>query len=208
MNTIHIKLFAATIILLSVSPLSSAEDIPASAVAEMTEEQKAMMTNHKAYSTPNENHALLKTMSGNWSAEITMWMAAGSEGETSASSATGEMIFDGKFLQQTFSGAFMGQPYEGRGLIGYDNIRKEYQTVWYDNMGTGIMTGAGKYNPETKTIAEEGMMSCPITNAPRWHRSVTTLSDGNNYTYETFMKDITSGEEFRSMLIKYTRKSE
>ena len=99
----------------------------------------------------------------------------------------------------------MGQVFEGMGILGYDNIRQEYQNIWFDNMSTGLMMSTGQYNSEGQMIKEEGMLSCPLTNGERWFRSVTTFVDENTFTYETFMKD-ENGNEFQSMIINYTRK--
>lgn len=200
------KILTLAILLLGITTFAVAQE--SAAPTEMSEEQKKVMANFQTYSTPTENHELMKPLAGNWNTEVTMWMAPGAPGETSQGTATAELIFGGRYLEQKFLGNFMNQPYEGRGLLGYDNIRKEFQNIWYDNMGTGIMVGAGQYDAGAKTFSEEGTVSCPITNSPRWHRSVTTIIDDNNYTYESFMKDPATDETFRSMLIKYTRQSE
>jgi hypothetical protein len=204
MKKITLTILILSILSLLIVPLSFAGDM-AQDPTTMTEEQKAIMANMQDYSTPNENHTLLATLAGNWDAEVSHWMDPKGEAMNSPSTATATIIHGGRFLEQKFSGTFQGQPYEGRGVMGYDNIQKVFQEIWFDNFGTGIMTSSGTYNAETKTITEEGMMSCPITNTARWHRSVTTLVDTDHYTYEIFMKDVQSGEEYRSMLIKYSR---
>ncbi|MCA9402964.1 MAG: DUF1579 family protein, partial [Candidatus Omnitrophica bacterium] len=51
----------------------------------------------------------------------------------------------------------------------------------------------------------EGTFSCPLTNSERWNRSKTTFVDEDTWTFEMFMED-ENGEEFRSMLITYTRR--
>ena len=111
----------------------------------------------------------------------------------------------GRFLEQNFTGTAMGQPFEGRGLVGYDNLKKEYTSIWFDNMSTGIMTGAGQYDPATKTLTAEGSMSCPVTQEThRWYKDVTTFTDENHYTYESFMKD-KDGKEYKAMSITYSK---
>ena len=167
----------------------------------MNEEMKAKM---EAYATPNENHAILKALEGKWKAEVKMWMDPAAEPEVSEGTAESTMILGGRYLEQQYSGTAMGQPFEGRGLIGYDNLRKEYRSVWADNMSTGVMVSSGSYDATAKTITEKGTMSCPIMQGDRDYRAVTTFIDKDHYTYESFMAG-EDGTEMKTMLITYTR---
>ena len=181
-----------------------AADMPAGAT-EMTAEQKAMQVRMEEYSTPNQNHELLKSLAGNWKTQAKFWMDPKGPAEESDGAAEAKMIMDGRFLEQNFRGTAMGKPFNGRAISGYDNMRKEYTTIWFDNMATGIMVGTAKYDPTTKTLTEEGSMSCPMTNEThRWYRAVTTWTDADNYTYEAYMKD-KDGKEYKGMMIIYTR---
>jgi hypothetical protein len=163
------------------------------------------MTRMKEYTTPNENHQLLEHLAGNWTTAAKFWMDPKAEPETSNGTSSAKMIMGGRFLEQNFTGTAMGQPFEGRGLLGYDNLKKEFTSVWFDNMATGIMTGSGKYDDVAKTITSEGSMSCPITNEThRWYKDVTTWIDDDHYKYESYMKD-KDGQEFKGMEITYTR---
>jgi Protein of unknown function (DUF1579) len=101
-------------------------------------------------------------------------------------------------------GTSMGQPFEGMGIMGYDNEKKQYQSVWIDNMGTGIMTGSGNYDPNTKTLTDQGKFSCPAE-GEKSYRAVLKMKDNDNFTYEWYMAG-PDGKEFRAMEIVYTRK--
>jgi hypothetical protein len=206
MKQIQWAFLTFSMILLTSISLSFAQET-AQPQPELTEEQKILMANMQAYSTPNENHALLAKLAGDWDVEVSIWMDPAQEANVSQGTASLAMIYGGRYLEQIFKGTFEGQPYEGRGLLGYDNIQKEFQSIWHDNMGTGIMFGKGRYDAEKKTITEENTVSCPITNSARWHRTVTTFIDDDHYTYESFMKDVKTDEPYRSMLIKYSRKA-
>jgi hypothetical protein len=179
--------------------------VTTTAAPAMSPEEQVMMGRMKEYTTPNENHKVLESLAGKWNTTAKFWMKPGGEPEVSSGTSDARMIFGGRFLEQNFTGTVMGQPFEGRGIYGYDNMRKEYTGIWFDNMATGIMSSVGKYDPATKTLSDEGSMSCPITNEThRSYRSVTKIIDANHYTYETYMKD-EKGQEFRSMEITYTR---
>jgi hypothetical protein len=172
-------------------------------VAPAVDPKAAMMEKFKEYSTPNQNHRVLDQMVGNWNYTSTFWMDPVGPAETSSGSATAAWTMDGRFIEQNVEGVSMGMPFKGRSITGYDNAQKEYQSVWYDNMGTGLMTVEGAYDPASKTLVQKGDFVCPIyghTNA-RW---VTKFIDANTYSFETYMTK--EGKEFRNMEIIYKRK--
>ena len=63
----------------------------------------------------------------------------------------------------THKGEFMGKPHEGHGFLGYDNTKKRYVTVWIENMGTGIMSAEGDYDPAKKQLTLAGEYADPIS---------------------------------------------
>ncbi len=72
---------------------------------------------------------------------VLLWGAGLAQAEPPAASppamagtTTNSLIFGGRFLKQEVRGTVEGHPpFEGIGITGYDNIRKEYQSVWFDN---------------------------------------------------------------------------
>lgn len=173
--------------------------------AEMTEEQKAMQARMQEFTTVNANHEALKALEGKWTTHAKFWMDPKGPAEESDGTSEAKMIMNGRFLEQNFTGTIMGQPYEGRGTMGYDNMKKEYVTTWLDNMGTGIMTSAGQFDADKKVLTTEGSMSCPVVgDGHRWYKEILTIVDADHYTYESYMKD-KDGNEYKGMEIVYTR---
>ncbi|HWP91425.1 MAG TPA: DUF1579 domain-containing protein [Thermodesulfobacteriota bacterium] len=164
----------------------------------------AMMEKWKEYATPNENHKVLGALVGDWDYTVKWWMTPDGEPEVSTGTSEVEWIMGGRFIQYEVEGTSMGQPFEGLGITGYDNEKKQYRSVWIDNMGTGIMTASGSYDPNTKTITDQGTFSCPAEGEKAF-RAVTKIVDNNNFTYEWYMNG-PDGKEFRAMEIVYTRK--
>src|SRR5262249_2494543 len=119
---------------------------------EIAPEQQQMMARMQEYSTPNEKHKVLAALAGEWHTTVKIWMDPKGKPDISQGSSVSEMIMGGRFLQQIYRGQFMNQKFEGTGIYGYDNLRKEYRSVWYDNMATGIMVASGKYDASTKTM--------------------------------------------------------
>lgn len=165
---------------------------------------EALMQRMKEYQTPGAAHELLNKLVGTWKAEVKFWMDPAGEPEVSEGVSINNSIFGGRFVEQVYTGTAMGQPFEGRGLYGFDNITKEYIAIWLDNMGTGIMESTGSFDESSNTLQETGKMSCPITNNKRAYRSVTKFVDDSTFTYETFMDD-GAGNEVKTMMITYKR---
>lgn len=156
-------------------------------------------------SKPGENHKVLEPMVGKWKTTTKFWMSPDAPPQESTGTSDNQWIMDGRFVQQDVKGTAMGKPFEGRGLIGYDNVRESYSSVWIDNIGTGIMTSQSKYNPETKTIEESGTYACPMTGKKdQKYRATLNLAEPEKMIYTMFMTD-PSGKEFKGMEITYTK---
>ncbi len=168
--------------------------------------KQAAMEAWKKAGSPSEGHKALEPFVGTWNYTMKWWMTPDAQPESMTGTTTNSLIFGGRFLKQEVRGEAKDQPsFEGLGFTGYDNIRKEYQSSWFDNMATGMMTGIGQFDPSTKTITEQGDFSCPMTGeAHRWYRAVWKSVDANHNSYESYSRT-PEGREFKSMEILYTR---
>jgi hypothetical protein len=157
------------------------------------------------YATPSEGHKILKDMEGNWAFTMKSWMEPGAQPEESKGKSVNKLIMNGKFIQQDVTGTAMGKPFKGMGLMGFNNMKKAYETTWIDNMGTGMMKGTATWDSNGKTIAEKGEFSCPMTDdKERDYRSQTKFTAKNMYTYEMYTNG-PDGKEFKMMEINYKR---
>ena len=166
---------------------------------------EATMAKIKEYSTPNDNHKVLDHFVGSWDYSMKWWMSPDAPPEESTGTSEVKSIFGGRFIEETVNGTSMGQPFEGRGVTGFDNVKKEYTATWMDNMATGIMTSSGTYDPATKILTEKGSFSCPIKNGPMAYRGVLKIIDDNKHVYEMYNTD-KDGKEVKAMELTYTRK--
>ncbi|MES3038275.1 MAG: DUF1579 domain-containing protein, partial [Bdellovibrionota bacterium] len=115
--------------------------------AQMDPKMQEMMKKYEAASKPGEPHKVLAGIAGNWKTVSQMWHSPDGKPETSKGSANLKMILGGRWLQQEFKGSAMGQPFQGIGMIGYDNVKQKYVTNWYDSMSTGTLTTEGEFDP-------------------------------------------------------------
>lgn len=165
----------------------------------------AMMAKWAAYSTPSAGHKVLDAMVGKWEAKTEMWMAPGAAPEESKGTSEFKWILGGRQLEHNFSGMAMGQPFNGRGYVGYDNFKKTYESVWMDDMGTGMMKMTGRYDPATKSITDTGEGLDHHTWTMKPMRTVTTFVNKDKFTFGMYSPDA-NGKEFLSFKITYTRK--
>jgi hypothetical protein len=92
---------------------------------------------------PGENHEWFGFMAGTWKAEAKMWMEPGADPVASEGVYLCEWRCDGRYMASSYDGAFMGQPYHGEGYMGYNNITKQYESLWVDTMNTVMSVSKG-----------------------------------------------------------------
>ncbi|WP_312297540.1 DUF1579 domain-containing protein [Chryseobacterium sp.] len=159
------------------------------------------------YSTPGEMQKMLAKSDGIWTGETTMWMEDGGKPMMSKSEAINKMMYGGRYQISNHKGSFMGMPFEGMSIVGYDNSKKKFVSTWIDNMGTGIMHGEGDWNPSTKSVEFKGKMTDPSRPGKDCDfREVFTFVDDNTQKMEMYGADSKTGKEYKTMEINFTRK--
>ena len=166
-----------------------------------------MMKKYEAAATPGEPHKVLADIAGNWKTVTQMWESPDSKAKSSKGTSNFKMVLGGRWLQQEFKGNMMGKPYQGMGLIGYDNVKQKYQTNWFDSMSTGSLKSEGDFDVSTKTLKDSGTMSSPVTPSKTQEiRSEWQMVDKKKMIFSMFGKGpVESGPEFKMMEIVYTR---
>ncbi|GAA4164191.1 hypothetical protein GCM10022217_34380 [Chryseobacterium ginsenosidimutans] len=159
------------------------------------------------YATPGEMHKMLAKSDGTWTGENTMWMENGGKPMTSTSEANNKIVFNGRYQVGEHKGNFMGMPFEGMSIVGYDNAKKKFVSTWIDNMGTGIMNMEGEWNSSKKSIEFKGKITDPARPGKDCNvREILTFVDDNHHVMEMYGPDSKTGKEYKTMEIKYTRK--
>lgn len=154
---------------------------------------------------PGAAHKKLDPFVGEWSAEVKAWMAPGQPPAESKGTAKATWILDGRYVQEEFTGDFMGQPFRGMSLTGYDNVRGKYRTVWVDNMSTTIVTGEGDLDAASKVLTFNGDYACAMTgDKNKQVKLVTRIGSKDKHVFE--MHDPSLGANSKVMEITYTRK--
>lgn len=166
-------------------------------------DQNAMMKEWQAYMTPGPEHEMLSSMVGEWEGDITMWMDPSQPPQTMKGTTTYESIMDGRYIVGHYSGMMMGMPFNGMDITGYDNALKVFQSIWVDNMGTGMMKTEGTYDKSTNSITYKGQMVTP-NGSMADVRQVVKIIDKDHSNFEMYVN--MGNGEMKSMEIKYARK--
>jgi hypothetical protein len=171
----------------------------------MSAEEKAMMEAWQKAMTPGPAHKQLDSMVGTWNTKVMSWMAPGAPPMETTGVSENRWILGGRWIEQRFSGSFMGQPFEGIGYTGYDNVAKQYVGTWMDNMGTGVMMSTGSAAADGKTYNFKSTMADPMTGKPMMIDEKITVVDADHQVMEMWNPG-PDGKMYKSMEIQYSRK--
>lgn len=179
------------------------------------DEMQQMMKAWKDAVTPGEHHEKLKHFVGEWDTTIRVWWSgpAGPPIETAGASSI-EMVLDGRFVMEDFtgevmmpdaSGAMKPVSMNGIALTGYDNFRKMYVGSWVDNHSTHLISIRGSMDPTGKVITMYGEADEPMLGVVgRTLKYVTRIIDDKSHVFE--MYDLHAGDNYKVFEILYTRK--
>ncbi len=163
----------------------------------------AMMEAMMKAGTPGEPHKKLDVFTGTWETKATFWPMPRADPMTMTGTSTTRSMWDGRVLEQRFTGSFMGMPFEGIGYTGYDNLKKQYWSTWMDNMSTAFFLSTG--TAEGSTWSFSGMMPDPMSGKDVTAKSKIVVNSADQHTMEMWGPG-PDGKMFKNMEMVYTRK--
>jgi len=164
-----------------------------------------MMKKWEAAATPGPAHKALEPLVGEWDVASKWYMAPDAPPMESQGTSSTRWILGQRFLQDDFTGDFMGKPMKGLGLTGYDNLKKKYVGVWIDEGGTGIFTNEGTADAGGKVFTFHGKMDDPMTGEKdKEMKFILRLVSSDKHTFE--MHDLSKGNKSLCAEMTYTRK--
>jgi hypothetical protein len=177
---------------------ASADDKAAAGEAQMMEQMMAL-------AAPSEAHKTLEVMAGTWMTKVKMWMDPAAPPQESEGTSENRMVLGGRWLEQRYEGTFMGGPFSGLGLTGYDNYKKQYVGMWMDTASTSSMTTTGTASADGKSMTFVGSMDDPMTGGKTEMKEVVTIVDADHHNFEMWMSG-PDGKMHKAMEIQYVRK--
>lgn len=175
--------------------------LPQGGVAQEEPDMASVMEAWAKAGTPGEAHAFLARMEGNWTATVKMWMDPSGEPTVSEATSKQEMMLDGRFLHESVKGEFMGQPFHGMGLTGYNNVTGKYESMWIDNMSTAVQRYEGSLEGDVLTF--HGKYLDPVSG--EWIESRSTITMPSDDEMVAVGYETRGGVEQKMMELVYTR---
>lgn len=163
----------------------------------------AMQQLFQAHAETGPEHEQLKQMVGKWKTTMRDFMSNPGEVTESTGTAVIKPILGGRFIEQKLTADMNGQKYVGRGINGYNNASQKFTGMWVDNMGTGIMTTKGTYDPESKEMVELGSYDGPT--GKMTFRLITRQVSDDEYRFTMHSKMTPEAPETKCMEMVYTR---
>lgn len=159
----------------------------------------------KKAGTPGQEHAMLKMYVGTWNTVAKEYMPGSPEPRLTKGVAVLKPVLGGRQIEQVYTAVDKGEKFEGRGMLGYDNVAKKYVSTWVDTMITAQLRDEGVYDAAAKKLVFAGKVNCPVSGDLMETRSVLSAVENNSFTYEMFVKD-PSGKEMKAVEVVYTKK--
>jgi hypothetical protein len=187
----------ALAVCLAAAGWAQADEAPA-----MSPEEAAAMAAFEKAATPGEAHAWLASLAGTWEFHGEFWMAPGAEAMHSMGTAVREAVLGGRVVREVVTSEMFGQPFEGVGHTGFDNVTGEFWSTWFDNMSTSLMMSTGACEGGVCTL--EGTNTDPMTGQPAKVRMVSR-HERDREIHEMWGPG-PDGADFKMMELTYTRK--
>jgi hypothetical protein len=156
------------------------------------------------YMTPGPVHEMMAKHVGEWTSTMTLWSDSSQPPQKFDVDCTYEMIMGGRYLKCSAKGTMMSMPFEGMMILGYDNAKKEFTSVWYDNFGTGTTIATGTYNDQDSTLNLTGNMFEPGTGSDVKYRETMKFIDNDNQVMTMYVMQ--DNREVKNMEQVFTRK--
>ena len=198
MNTTRVTLSLAVLVTASAFALAQPQ-------REMPAEQQAMMDAFQKAAAVGPNHELLQSLTGEWSYAMKAWMNPAGKPEEGKGSSSIRSLMDGRYIQHEHNGTFMGKRYHGIGLIGYDNVTKQFQGHFFENVKTSQLLMQGSYDAASKTFTFRGEMDDVAKPGSKVKiRETLQMPDLNTQILEWY--ETRGGKETKAMEITYKRR--
>jgi hypothetical protein len=171
----------------------------------MTPEQKAEMEAYMKAGTPGAPHQAMAASAGTYDMKVRTWHEPGGAAMEDKGTATRTMILGGRIRQEEVHSSMMGTPFEGHGMMGYDNVTGKYWSTWNDSMSTGLFVSEGTCDATGKTCNFTGSSNDPVKKGKVTMRMTSRWTSPTTEMFEMH-GPARDGKEMKMMEITYTKK--
>ena len=150
------------------------------------EEMKKMMEAYEKAAQPTDIHKGLASLAGSWDQQCDFG------GQATPGSVEYRSILGGRFvvgeskMKMAMPGAPEAKEFEGFHILGYDNVLKQFHSVWTDSMSTGLMFSTGSADASGKVITFESIAKDVLTPQGRPFKMVIKLEGNDKHVVELY----------------------
>jgi hypothetical protein len=174
----------------------------------MTPEQEKCMQAMMEAATPGAMHDWLVKGCGTWEGTFKMWESPDAQPQESTCKSVVSPMLEGRFTKCETTSSMMGMPFQGQGIVGYNNTTQQFEQNWIDNMGTMQMNMTGKLSDDKKTLTWTSHFMCPVQKKEVAMREVQTMTGADSLKLEFYGPDMSGKvQEYKMMEITMTRKA-
>lgn len=152
---------------------------------------------------PTAEQKRFEPLVGEWEVEMTMHSPMG---DIPGQGVETNRMIGGRWLESEFEGSVMGQPFEGRGLFGWDAVKEQYVGVWVDSMGSQMAMMTGEWSEEDGAIEWTWETTEEMSGQHGTARNIDAFGGGTRAGKFFFKPD--GGEETQTLELAYRRKGE
>ena len=134
---------------------------------------------------PGEHHKHLEMMAGTWDVKSKFYMIPGQTIEMTGMEVA-KMQPGGFWLISDFTGKFMGEPFHGHGILGYEAHKKEYVGTWADSLASVLVISKGTCSKDGRVTTMIGKSFNPIENREVTYKQVAKIKDANTKTFHLY----------------------
>lgn len=156
----------------------------------------------KPVAEPSAEHAELLRAVGEWDTVMKMTMDPSAPPLVEKGTESVVAICDGRWVWTDYRQSFMGAPFEGHALMGWDSEAEKYVSFWFDSMSPTWNPSSGTYDAAKKTFTMNGTSRDP-SGKPATTREVTTWKDANT---RHMKMEVTGEQGTESFEITFTRR--
>ena len=144
-------------------------------------------------------------MVGEFDVKIRTWLDPAQPPIESKAVAITTWVLGHRYVQTMLSGHVMGEPFDGIGYAGYDNVSKQYQATYMDSGSTGMEWFTGSMDPTGESAKLSATVADAITGKPTTVEMRLKIAANGDHITELWEENPT-GKLVRIMELQYTRR--
>lgn len=155
---------------------------------------------------PGEGQKRLQFMVGTFDVKIRTWVDPSKPPIESTATSVCTWVLGNRYVQQMLSGYIGGEPFNGIGYAGFDNISKRYVATYMDTGGTGMDLFTGTLDAAGKSAKMTATIHDAITLKPVKAELRLGIAANGDHTSALWQAG-PSGKMVKVLELQYTRKN-